>query len=71
MTIYEIEKMFNNFQKYYLTLKKPPLNDSRRRSTKKQRQALLRVLLKRRARGASRESTKLYLKNWLKKFSRN
>ena len=42
----------------------------KQKSNHAQKQALLRVLLKRRARGATRESTKIYLKGWLAQFIR-
>jgi hypothetical protein len=41
------------------------------KSNPAQRKALLRVLIKRRLRGATRNQTKLYLKTWLAEFSRN
>jgi hypothetical protein len=41
------------------------------KSNPAQRQALLRALIKRRLRGATRDQTKLYLKSWLAKFLRN
>lgn len=42
----------------------------KQKSNHAQKQALLRVLIKRRFRGATRDQTKIYLRSWLAQFIR-